>query len=65
MESVEYRECIITRLTKRGKGTEDSPVRIITEVWGRTANGACDFVAEYDPCALVYLHNTGLFEEVK
>lgn len=38
-------EVVITRLTKRGVGVNDSPIRLITEVW--TKDGVK--IAESDP----------------
>jgi len=38
-------EVIVTRLTLRGKGEDDSPFRRITEVW--TTDGTK--IAEHDP----------------
>jgi len=63
MDTVEYRECVITTLTRRGKGKEDSPIRIVTQVWVRNSNGSCSLIAEEDPCAPVYDGATGRFKE--
>lgn len=46
MFEVEVRLCVITKLTKRGKGTTESPIRLITEVWDATTGSK---LAENDP----------------
>jgi len=61
-DTVEYRECVITKLTRRGKGVDGSPIRPITEVWVRTGDGNCILLADNDPCAPKYNRATGLFE---
>lgn len=33
MDTVEVVQLIKTQLTRRGKGTKESPIRIITEYW--------------------------------
>lgn len=63
MDSVEYRECIITTLTRRGKGLTNSPIRVVREVWVRNGDGTCTLIADYDPCAPVYDRCTGLCKE--
>lgn len=62
MDTVEYRECVITHLTRRGNGKE-TPIRIIDEVWVRNGDGTCTKIAEYDPCASIYDHAAGTFRE--
>jgi len=44
---VEIKECIITRLTIRGRGETGSPKRKIIQVWDRGGN----LIAEADPYA--------------
>ena len=61
MDTVEYRECVITTLTRRGNGKENSPIRIVTEVWVGTGDGTCDLIADSDPCAPIYQRTTGRF----
>lgn len=61
LDTVEYRECVITYLTRRGKGVGGSPIRCITEVWVRNGDGTCTLIAENDPCAPEYNRETGLF----
>ena len=61
MDTVEYRECVITTLTRRGKGEDDSPIRVVTEVWVRNGDGTCDLIADSDPCAPIYQRTTGKF----
>ena len=51
MDTVELKQCVITTLTRRGKGEEGSPIRIITEVWDAETGKK---IAEYDPL-LVYV----------
>ncbi len=63
MDTVTYAECIITTLTRRGKGEVGSPIRVITEIWERTGTGECKLIGEYDPCAPIYDRATGLFKE--
>ena len=43
---VEVKQCVITALSKRGKGIEESPIRRITEVWDAVTG---EKIAEYDP----------------
>lgn len=38
-------QVIVTALTRRGKGTEESPIRVIQEIW--TIEG--EKIGEYDP----------------
>jgi len=45
MDTVICKEVVITTLTRRGKGTEYSPIRVITQVFEK--NG--DLIAENDP----------------
>jgi len=59
MKEVRKEECIITQLTTRGKGTPESPIRKVTEVW----NSRGEKIAEYDPCALVYSVSSDKFED--
>ena len=63
MDTVEYRECIITTLTRRGKGQTSSPIRAVTQVWVRNGDGSCSLIAENDPCAPVYHYDADMFEE--
>ena len=65
MDTVEIKQCVITTLTRRGKGEVDSPIRVVKEVWVQGNNGECFLIAEYDPCAPVYNRATGKFEETK
>ena len=61
-DTVEYRECVITTLSRRGKGETDSPIRAITEVWIRNGDGTCALIAENDPCSPAYNCCTGKFD---
>ena len=63
MDTVEYRECIITTLKRRGKGQKSSPIRAVTQVWVRNGDGSCSFIAENDPCAPVYHYDEDTFGE--
>ena len=45
MEKVEIKKLIKTTLTKRGKGIENDPVRVITQYWNM--DGTLEF--EFDP----------------
>ena len=45
MKQVECRELIVSRITRRGKGTDHDPIRVITEVFEK--NGTK--IAEHDP----------------
>lgn len=47
-QEVELKQVVITKLTRRGTGTEEQPVRIVTEVWDAITG---EKIAEYDPCA--------------
>ncbi len=46
MNEVKLKQVVITNLTRRGKGVEGDPIRIITEVWD-AENG--EKIAENDP----------------
>ena len=46
MENIECKEVIISRLSRRGKGVENSPIRVITEVFEKDGT----LIAEFDPC---------------
>ena len=39
---------IETTLTRRGDGTPDSPIRVITQYWSQEG----DLIIEHDPCDL-------------
>jgi len=45
IDTVECRELIIATIRRRGKGTDDSPVRIITEIYEKDGTK----IAEHDP----------------
>ena len=45
MDTVICKELIVTTLTRRGKGTENNPIRVITQVFEKDGT----FVAEHDP----------------
>lgn len=47
--SVEMIELIVTRLERRGRGEEHSPIRIITQYWDKDGN----LIFENDPCSRV------------
>jgi hypothetical protein len=59
MKEVSKEECIITQLTTRGKGTQESPIRKVTEVW----NSRGEKIAELDPYAPVYDICVGVFKQ--
>lgn len=46
LTSVWVGEVVVTKLLRRGDGTENNPIRIITEVWTRDGQK----IAEDDPC---------------
>lgn len=46
MDTVELKLCVVTTLTRRGKGRNSSPIRIITEVWDAQTGRK---IAEQDP----------------
>ena len=60
MDTVEIKQCVITTLLRRGLGKENSPVRVVTQVW---AEGL--LIAEHDPSAPVYNWVSGEFEAKK
>jgi len=47
MNEVKLKQVIITQILRRGKGTDDDPIRIITEVWDAETG---EKIAENDPC---------------
>ncbi len=53
MDTVDLRQCVITTLTRRGKGKEDSPIRVITEVWDAETGYK---IAEFDPDLIYECH---------
>lgn len=57
MDTVEVRQRIVTTLIRRGKGTEESPIRILTEVWDAETGHK---IADSDP-DLVYDNITDTF----
>ncbi len=52
MDTVKQVTLIETKLTRRGEGTQDSPVRVITQYWSQEG----DLVIEHDPCSLRLTH---------
>lgn len=61
MKDVELKACIITTLSRRGKGTWDSPIRRITEVWDAETGeliGVSDPMFEYNLANESYERNT-------
>lgn len=46
MDTAEVIKVIRTTLTRRGKGTEDSPIRVIEEFWSLDG----ELLASNDPC---------------
>lgn len=47
MDKVVCKEVIISTIKRRGAGTDNGPIRFITEVFEKDGT----FIAEYDPCA--------------
>jgi hypothetical protein len=45
MKDIECKEVIITTLERRGKGTENDPIRRVTQVYEKTG----EFISENDP----------------
>ena len=45
MEEVKLMEVIVTNMTRRGSGTEGSPIRVITQYWSKSG----ELLAERDP----------------
>jgi len=45
-QEVQLKEVIITTLTRRGKGTEEDPIRAITEIWDKDTG---EKIVEIDP----------------
>ncbi len=46
---VEVKQVIITRLTRRGRGVESDPIRIITEIWDMDGNKITEIDPEAEP----------------
>jgi len=46
MDTVTVKRCVITTLTRRGKGVIRSPIRVITEMWDAETG---EKIAEFDP----------------
>ncbi len=45
MDTVKVTQVIITTLLRRGKGVENDPIRIITQIWDMDGN----LIVEIDP----------------
>ena len=66
MDPVQLKQVVITTLTRRGKGKDGDPIRIITEVWDAETG---DKIAEDDPFMIeklgkknLNLKDSGIFQ---